>query len=126
MRAGARTIAVQFVWATFAGCASAPALPPAADPVGVFDCTVSIEGQEIGAVLTIEEGDAGYQGTIASDMGTMAVAGIAVDGQDVSFTGETEDMAVAFDVTFAAGDGSFSGQFDAGEVGGGTIRGTRR
>jgi len=100
-----------------------PAPPPPLDPTGVFDCWIAVEGMEMGAVLSIS-GDAGaYTGTVDSEMGPAPVRDIVVEGDAMTFVVDTPDMSVFFSVTFD-GD-TFSGDFDAGGMGG-TITGTRR
>jgi hypothetical protein len=103
---------------------STPPPPPQADPVGSFNCSLSIEGTQIGALLMIEAVDGGFTGTIDSDMGTAPVSAIVVDGMAMTFTVDTPEFFVRFQVTFE-GD-TFSGNFDAGAMGAGTITGTRR
>jgi hypothetical protein len=78
---------------------------------------------EIGATLTITGEEGAYSGTVDSDMGPAPVTDIQVEGQDMTFVVDTPDMAVFFAVTF---DGAnFSGEFDAGGMGG-MIMGTKR
>jgi hypothetical protein len=56
-------------------------------------------------------------------MGPAPVTDITVEGQQMTFVVDTGDMAVFFAVTF---DGSnFTGEFDAGGMGG-FISGTKR
>jgi hypothetical protein len=100
-----------------------PAPPPALDPTGVYDCLLDVDGMEIGATVTIN-GEAGaYTGSVDSDMGPSPVSDITVDGQEMTFLVDTPDMSVFFVVTF---DGpNFSGDFDAGGMGG-MIIGTKR
>ena len=114
----------------FAACSSGgayapsePAPPPPLDPTGVYDCLLDVDGMEIGATLTIN-GEAGaYTGSVDSDMGPSPVSDITVDGQEMTFLVDTPDMSVFFVVVF---DGpNFSGDFDAGGMGG-VINGTKR
>ena len=110
-----------------AACSSGPPPeppgPPPLDPVGVYDCMLYIEGMEMPATLTIEgEADA-YTGTVDTEMGLEALSDITVDGQQMSFVVDTPDMVVYFTVLFD-GD-SFSGDFDAGGMGG-SVSGTKR
>lgn len=102
---------------------AAPAAPPALDPTGVYDCLLDVDGMEIGATLTINGEEGAYTGSVDSDMGPSPVSDITVDGQEMTFVVDTPDMAVFFVVTF---DGpNFSGEFDAGGMGG-VISGTKR
>lgn len=100
-----------------------PAPPPALDPVGTYDCLLEVEGMELSAVMTISGEPGAYTGTVNSEMGPAPVSDIAIDGKQMTFAVDTQDMAVFFVVTFE-GD-NFSGQFDAGGMGG-YISGTKR
>lgn len=100
-----------------------PALPPPLDPTGVYDCLLDVDGMELGATLTISGEEGAYTGSVDSDMGPSPVTDITVDGQEMAFVVDTPEMAVFFVVTF---DGpNFSGEFDAGGMGG-FITGTKR
>ena len=104
-----------FLSACSGGMSSAPApdpTPPPLDPTGVYDCWLSVEGMEFGAVLTIEGVPGTYTGTVDSEMGTMPVRDLTVDGDQMSFVVDTPDMTVPFNVRFEGG--TFSGDFDAG------------
>ncbi len=105
------------------GAAPEPPPPPALDPVGTYDCMVTAEGMEIGVTLTIEGTPGAYTGSVNSDMGPGQVTDILVDGNQMTFVVDTGDMAVFFAVVFD-GD-TFTGDFDAGEMGG-FISGKRR
>ena len=114
-----RSIAILPLMALLAACSGgmsgAPApepTPPPLDPTGVYDCWLSVEGMEFGAVLTIEGEPGSYTGTVDSEMGAMRVRDLNVQGDQMSFVVDTPDMSVPFDVTFE-GD-AFSGDFDAG------------
>lgn len=100
-----------------------PPPPPELNPIGVYDCALDIEGQQMSAVLTISESAEGYTGTVDSDMGPAPVADITVDGQEMTFVVDTGDMSVFFAVVFDGDD--FRGDFDAGGMGG-YISGTKR
>ena len=100
-----------------------PPPPPALDPVGTYDCLLDVEGMQLSAVMTISGEPGAYSGTVNSEMGPAPVSDIAIDGNQMTFAVDTQDMAVFFVVTF---DGNnFSGQFDAGGMGG-YISGTKR
>lgn len=102
---------------------AAPPAPPPLDPVGVYDCSMDVDGMEILATLSIEGQPGAYTGTVNSDMGTMPVGDISVEGDDMTFMIDTPDMAVFFTVTFNGAN--FTGDFDAGGMGG-VITGTKR
>ena len=90
-----------------------PPAPPPLDPVGIYDCTVTAEGMEIGVTLTITgEAGGGYSGSINSDMGYAAVSDITVDGNRVSFVADNPEMVVFFNVQIE-GD-TLTGELDAG------------
>ena len=117
------------LWACSGGLAGGPAPepvpppPPALDPRGIYDCLLDVEGMELSAVLTISGEPGAYTGTVNSEMGPAPVSDVSVDGNQMTFAVDTPDMAVFFVVTFD-GD-NFSGQFDAGGMGG-YISGTKR
>ncbi len=100
-----------------------PPGPPPLDPVGAYDCYLDVEGMGIDAVLTITGEEGAYSGNVSSDMGSMPVSDIVIDGQQMSFVVDTPDMTVFFTVVFEGED--FSGDFDAGGMGG-YVTGTKR
>jgi PBP1b-binding outer membrane lipoprotein LpoB len=102
--------------------AESPA-PPTLDPVGVYDCSLDVDGMALLATLSIEGEPGAYTGMVDSEMGTMPVSNIAVEGNDMTFMVDTPEMAVYFAVTFEGPN--FSGDFDAGGMGG-FITGTKR
>lgn len=113
--------------ALLAACAGGPPPeppgPPPLDPTGIYDCYMDVEGQGINAVLTITGEEGAWAGEVSSDMGSMAVSNIVVDGQQMSFVVDTPDMTVFFNVLFEGSN--FSGEFDAGGMGG-YVQGTKR
>jgi hypothetical protein len=82
-----------------------------------------VEGTGIDATLTITGEEGAYEGSVSSEMGTMPVSDIVVDGQQMSFVVDSPDMTVFFAVVFEGSD--FSGEFDAGGMGG-FVTGTKR
>jgi len=105
------------------GSAPAPEPPPPLDPTGVYDCWLSVEGMEFGAVLTVEGEPGAYTGTVDSEMGPAPVSGLEVDGDVMTFVVDTPDASVFFTVTMD--DTGFTGDFDAsGMVG--SITGEKR
>ena len=69
----------------------------------------------------IEEG--AYEGSVSSEMGSMPVSDVTIDGQTMSFVVDSPEMTVFFNVVFEGAD--FSGEFDAGGMGG-FVSGKRR
>lgn len=64
-----------------------PPAPPPLDPTGVYDIMVEAQGQSISGVMSIEgSAEAGYTGSVDTEMGGAAMADIAVVGQEVTFT----------------------------------------
>ena len=105
------------------GAPATPPAPPPLDPVGVYDCSLDVDGMALLATLSIEGEPGAYTGMVDSEMGSMPVSDISVEGNDMTFMVDTPDMAVYFAVAF---DGlNFSGDFDAGGMGG-IITGTKR
>ncbi|MEJ2204031.1 MAG: hypothetical protein P8170_07970 [Gemmatimonadota bacterium] len=105
-----------------AGCGPGqPPAPPPLDPTGTYSITIDAEGMQIGGSLVIRGTAEAFTGSIDTDMGGAALADIAVDGNQVSFT--VPEAGVSFQLTFE-GEG-FNGTFD-GAMGTGYITGTRR
>ena len=99
-----------------------PPAPPPLDPVGTYDITVALEGMEILGVMVIRgSAAAGYTGSVDTDAGGAALAGIVVDGQTLSFT--VPEAGVSARVTFE-GEG-FSGGME-GAMGNAIVFGKRR
>ena len=98
-----------------------PPAPPPLDPTGTYSINIDAEGMQIGGSLVIRGTAEAYTGSIDTDMGGAALADIAVDGNQVSFT--VPEAGVSFQLTFE-GEG-FNGTFD-GAMGTGYITGTRR
>jgi hypothetical protein len=113
--------------ALLAACAGGPPPeppgPPPLDPAGTYDCYLDVDGMGIDAVLTITGEEGAYEGTVSSDMGSMAVSDVVVDGQQMTFVVDSPDMTVFFTVVFEGEN--FSGEFDAGGMGG-YVTGTKR
>ncbi|MGD2122728.1 MAG: hypothetical protein PVJ76_13330 [Gemmatimonadota bacterium] len=113
--------------ALLAACAGGPPPeppgPPPLDPVGTYDCYLDVDGMALDAVLTITGEEGAYAGEVSSEMGSMPVSDIVIDGQQMSFVVDSPDMTVFFTVMFDGDD--FSGEFDAGGMGG-YVTGTKR
>ena len=118
---------VLFLAACAGGNSSAPppepAPPPPLDPVGVYDCSLDVEGMALSAVLSISGEPGAYTGSVDSDMGPAPVRDIAVSGNEMTFSVDTPEMLVFFAVVFDGQD--FAGEFDAGGMAG-FISGKRR
>ena len=99
-----------------------PPAPPPFDPVGVYDVTVEAQGMTLGGVMSIEgSAEAGYTGSIDTDMGGASIVDIAVNGQEVSFS--IPDAGAQVQLMF---DGArFTGGL-TGAMGDARIYGTRR
>lgn len=110
-----------FLAACGPGTPPEPPPPPPLDPVGSYSLSIQAEGTQVGGTMSIRGSAGAYTGSIDTDMGGAALADIAVDGQNMTFS--VPEAGVSFRVTFD-GDG-FSGDFD-GAMGYGTIRGTKR
>ena len=87
-----------------------PEPEPTLDPVGIYDFTTDVEGQTIAGTITITGSPGAYSGSVTSDMGTISLRNIVVDGMDLTFVGDSPDFTVAFALTFS-GD-SFTGEWD--------------
>ena len=101
---------------------AAPPAPPPLDPTGTYDFTVAVQGMEIGGVLVVQgTAEAGYTGSIDTEMGGGALANVTVEGQTMTFSLPEfgADVEVVFD-----GD-EFSG-FLASDMADGDIIGVKR
>lgn len=96
-----------------------PPAPPPLDPTGTYDISVAAEGMEIAGVMIIEgSAEAGYTGSVDTEMGGASIANIVVDGQTMTFyiPDADADATVTFDgdsfsggMTGAMGDAGFYG-----------------
>ena len=119
-----RLLAALTVGLTLTACSGPPPEPPAPpplDPTGSFRISIDAEGMQVGGTLTIRETDTGYSGFIDTDMGGAAIADVAVDGNELTFS--VPEAGVVFTVVFEGEE--FTGGFD-GAMGAGTIRGVKR
>lgn len=99
-----------------------PPAPPPLDPTGTYDFLASMDGMEIGGVMTISgSAEEGYSGSMDTDMGGASMTNLAVDGQTLTFYIPDADVDVS--ITFD-GD-TFTGTL-AGAMGSGTFNGSRR
>jgi hypothetical protein len=103
--------------------APAPPPPPAAfDPTGTYDFTVSAQGMEIGGVMTIQgSADAGYTGTVNTEMGGGSMTNVDVDGQTMTFS--LSEVGMDAELEFEGDE--FSG-FLTGGMGDADIYGVKR
>jgi hypothetical protein len=100
----------------------APPPPPPLDPTGTFDIVVAFDGGELRGVVYIRgSADTGYSGTVDTDMGGAAMAGIRVEGQTLYFT--IPEAGVTAQVVFA--DDQFTGTMQ-GDMGFANLSGRRR
>jgi hypothetical protein len=114
------------VTACAAGSPPAPAAPPGPppplDPTGTYDITVSAQGMEIGGVLIVRgSAEAGYTGSVDTEMGGAALTAIAVEGQTMTFS--IPEAGMSAEVTF---DGDEFMGWLAGGMGDADIIGVKR
>ena len=97
--------------------------PPAAfDPTGTYDFTASAQGMEIGGVMVIQgSAEAGYTGTVDTEMGGGAMSNIVVDGQTLTFS--LSEFGMDGELEFEGDE--FSG-YMAGGMGDADIYGVKR
>lgn len=101
---------------------AAPAAPPPLDPTGTYDITISAQGMEMGGVMTVQgSADAGYTGSMDTDMGGGTLSNVTVDGQTMTFN--LVEFGADFEVTFEGDE--FSG-FVASEMGDADVFGVKR
>lgn len=114
--------AVLAIAACGGGAPAEPPAPPVFNPAGTYDVNIAAQGMSLGGVLEIlGSPDAGYTGSIDTDMGGASVDSIEVSGQIVSFFVPEANAMV--ELTFD-GD-AFSGSI-SGDMGDATITGTKR
>ncbi len=119
-----RLAALLLIGVTIAGCSRStvsgnnpprpePESPPvtALDPLGVYDFQTQAMGSTVTGTFTISGSPGSYSGSASSDIGRFSLSEIAVDGQHLSFMGDSPDFVVYFALDFD-GD-SFTGQWDA-------------
>ncbi len=100
----------------------APPAPPPFDPSGTYDFTVSAQGMELGGVMTIQgSAEAGYTGTMETEMGGGAMDNIVVDGQTMTFS--LSEFGMSGELEFEGDE--FSG-FMSGGMGEADIYGVKR
>ncbi len=105
----------------FAACSSvganAPApepVPPPFDPSGVYDCAISVEGQQMPLTMTISQTSGAYAVMVDSQQGTGAMEDVTLDGNQMTFwASPTPEMSIYFALNFE-GD-SFTGTMDGGQ-----------
>ena len=120
-----RTHALLLLPLLLAACGGPPPEPPAPpplDPTGVFDVMIEAQGMSLTGVLSIEGSEeAGYTGSIDTDMGGAAISDIQVIGQEVTMAipEAGAEMRLVFE-----GDGFTGGV--TGAMGDALIYGTRR
>ena len=99
-----------------------PPAPPPLDPTGTYDITVDAEGMTITGIMSISgSAEAGYTGSVDTDMGGAGLSSIVVEGQTV--TCSIPDAQVDLEMVFE-GDG-FTGVMN-GAMGQGGIIGKKR
>jgi len=102
---------------------STPPPPPVLDPVGAFDFQTEAMGSAVTGTFTITGSTGSYAGNMTSDIGGITLREISVDGQELTFVGDSPDFVVIFVLVFD-GD-SFRGEWDA-EGMSGFVSGSRR
>ena len=100
-----------------------PPPPPPFSPVGEYSVTIDVGGQALAGTVTIQDTDAGLTGSLLTDMGAAEFSSLVVEGRQVTFSIEVPVQA-SFIVMFEGED--FTGEFDAGPMGTGTITGVKR
>ena len=110
-----------------AACSSGPPEPPPPPPftpAGAFDISMNVMGMELAGTMTIAGAAGAFSGTLETPQGPLALTDFVVDGMEVTCVGDAGQFTIAFALTFE-GDG-FTGAMDLGDIGGGTITGTKR
>jgi len=117
------TITLGFLLSACAGGPPpAPPPPPPLDPTGIYDIYVAFEGGDLLGAMTIRgSAEAGYTGTVDTDMGGAALAGVRVEGQTLYFS--VPEAGVTAQVVFT--DDQFTGTMQ-GDMGVASLSGRRR
>ena len=97
--------------------ANAPApepVPPPFDPSGVYDCAISIEGQQMPLTMTISQTSGAYAVVADSPQGPATMEDVTLDGNQMTFwASPAPEMSIYFALIFE-GD-SFTGSMDGGQ-----------
>jgi len=88
-----------------------PPPPAALDPVGVFDFQTEAMGSSVTGTFTISGSPGSYSGNASSDIGSFSLREIEVNGQELTFVGDSPEFVVYFVLEFD-GD-NFTGEWDA-------------
>ena len=111
-----------FLSACAGGAPAEPPAPPPFNPSGTYDFTLAAEGMEIGGVMVIEgDAEAGFTGSVDTEMGGAGMSDITLDGQTMTFYIPEADA----DVTIVFDGDSFTGGM-TGAMGGADFFGTKR
>lgn len=122
-------IVVLFVAASCASAppeaAPAPAAAPAFDPVGTFDFSTGVDGQNVTGVITISRGTIGNLAAVLSTSATpeIPMQSVVAEGNRVTMRASTPDGAVAMILNFEGA--AFTGSWSFGDLAG-TMTGRRR
>jgi hypothetical protein len=99
-----------------------PPAPPPLDPTGTYDIVVAAEGMEIYGTMVIRgSAEAGYTGSVETDMGGATLSDLAVEGQSLTFYVPDVDA----DVRLVFEGDRFTGEMEGG-MGFATMTGTKR
>ena len=96
---------------------SAPApepTPPAFDPSGVYDCSISVQGQQMPLTMTISQTAGAFAVLVDSQQGSSSMEDVTLDGNKMTFTAApAPEMVIYFTLNFE-GD-AFTGTMDGGQ-----------
>ena len=104
--------------------AAAPAPEPDPfNPAGVYDITFEIQGQSMTGTMELNGTPGMLSGSIESDMGTVEMSNIVLNGYQMTFDADTPQGSVSFDLTFEGN--AFDGEWSMEGFTGG-MSGTKR
>jgi hypothetical protein len=113
-----------------AGCATSGAANNDLDPLGIYDFTTVVQGEQITGSFRIERTEGEYRGSLmASGLPAMSILRVTVDGQWLTIQSNTGTNPLELELAFV-GD-TFTGEWKIHTVDGtvedsGTIAGRRR
>jgi len=94
-----------------------PPAPPPVDPVGIFDFTTSLEGTVVNGTVTIVKTDAGFGGSLTTNVTEpVPVRAAVVEGQKLTVIADTPDGPVVFTMEFKGDE--FTGGWSLGTMSG--------
>ena len=113
-----------------AGCATSGAASDDMDPLGIYDFTTMVQGEQVTGSFRIERTEGEYRGSVmAAGLPAMSILAVAVDGQWLTIRSNTGANPIELELAFVGN--MFTGEWKTRSAAGtvedsGTISGRRR